>query len=39
MAEADIEFEIDQIPDIFAFFRDMIKQMLEVDKDKRCSLN
>ena len=39
MAEADIAFEIDQIPEDFALFKDIIKQMLDVDKGMRCSLD
>ena len=39
MAEADIAFEIDQIPEVFALFKDIIKQMLGVDACGRCSLD
>ena len=39
MAEADIAFEIDQIPEAFSLFKDVIKQMLEVDVCNRCSLD
>ena len=39
MAEADIAFEIDQIPEAFILFKGIIKQMLEVDACSRCSLD
>ena len=39
MAEVDIAFEIDQIPEAFTLFKDIIKQMLEVDVCSRCSLD
>ena len=39
MAEADITFEIDQIPEVFTSFKDVIKQMLVVDACNRCSLD
>ena len=39
MAEVDIAFEIDQIPEAFTLFKDIIKQMLEVNACNRCSLD
>ena len=39
MAEVDIAFEIDQIPEAFALFKDIIKQMLGVDACSRCTLD
>ena len=37
MAEVDMRFN--WIPDIFSPFKDIIKRMLTVDKDERCSLD
>ena len=39
MTDTDIAFEINQIPETFTLFKDVIKQMLDVDKDKRCTLD
>ena len=39
MAEVDVESEIGQISDVFAPFKDIIKQMLEVNKYKIHSLD
>ena len=39
ITETDIAFEIDQIHEAFTSFKDIIKEMLEVDACDRCSLD